>query len=201
MKLLIGDFGVGKSLLAERLLQQAIADARLSADAPIPVFLKALELEHRLEQHIRLGSGEIANPRVQGAFVVVDDVHEVGIGRANQLLSESRILTGSWPNTSIIMTSRPIPGLGDAEETIAVEPKSEEDATAIISIIAGFPVTPGIIASWSQSIRETIRRPLFAVLMGSFLKDGADRLPYSGVELLEHLINLSLADKVTLSPM
>jgi len=193
--LLVGDLGVGKSLFAERILQEAIVAARHATDAPIPVYLEAIELNGRLEEYVRASAHELGDPRLQGAFIVVDDAHEVGLGRAAQLLRESRILAGSWPTSVIVMTSRPIPGLSDAEEAIAVQPLSEEDASAIISKVAGYPVTLGIRASWTQSIRETVRRPLFAVLMGSFLKSGADSFPASHVELIEHLIERSLGNQ------
>lgn len=193
--LLVGDIGVGKSLFAERLLQEAIVAARHETDAPIPVYLEAIEINGRLEEYVRASAQESGDPRVQGAFIVVDDAHEVGLGQAAQLLRESRILAGSWPNSVIVMTSRPIPGFGDAEEAITVQPLGEEDASAIISKVAGYPVTLGIRASWSQSIRETVRRPLFAVLMGSFLKGGPDSFPSSEVELMEHLIKRSLGNQ------
>src|SRR5204862_4206694 len=69
---LVGEFGAGKSTIAERLFQRAIARAKDSADAPIPFYLEAMHLSGQLAQVIEAGATGLGDPHLQGVFVVID---------------------------------------------------------------------------------------------------------------------------------
>ena len=109
--LLIGEIGAGKSLIAERFLQGAIIEARENAGARVPVYLEARLAVGRLLEAVEAAASGLGNPRIQGATVIIDGADEAGSGPAAELLNEARVLVGTWPSTTVVITSRPIPSL------------------------------------------------------------------------------------------
>lgn len=190
--LLIGEIGAGKSLIAERLLQATVMRARDNADAPVPVYLDARSAIGRLREVVEAASSDLGNPRNQGAAVTIDGANEVGAGPAAELLNEARILVGTWPKTTMVIASRPIPGLAEAEETIQVPRLSEGEAHALVSQFAGHPVVAGTVLGWPKSVQDAVRRPLFAILMGIYLREERMRAPRSAGELLFSLVERAL---------
>jgi len=189
--LLVGELGVGKSLIGERLLQSAIMKARENTEAPVPVYLRARSAAGRLQEAVEAAASGLGNPHVQGATVVIDGADEAGIGPAAEVLAEARILVGTWPRTTTVITSRPTPTLVEAEEAVPVPQLSKEEAYALVSRFAGQPITEGMASGWPVPVRDAIRRPLFAVLLGTHLRDQG-RMPRSTGELLADLVERSL---------
>lgn len=189
---LVGEPGAGKSLIAERLYQQAIAAARDSMDAPVPVYLHAFASVAGLEKAIEEAVNGLANPAVQGVHVFIDGVEEVGIANASRILNESRLLANTWPNSRIVLTSRPIPTFDRIEEAVHVPPLTEEEAYAIVGELAGTSVSAGMVSGWPKSIRDAIHLPLFAILLGNYLGTEDMRVPRSKGELISHLVERAL---------
>lgn len=194
-----GDFGSGKSLTAERLLQKAIASSRDNTGAPIPVFLKALEALGKLRGQSESACDGLGNPGVQGAYIIVDGADEVGIDAASELLAEARILANTWPNTRVLVTSRPVGFAIGKDEVVYVEPLSESHSNAIIDRISGDKVTPGGRANWSEPISKAVGKPLFAVLMALHLRERVDFSSKSLGELLGWLVERALGNQKRLA--
>ncbi|UPT73207.1 MAG: hypothetical protein M0D55_15115 [Elusimicrobiota bacterium] len=123
---------------------------------------------------------------------MIDGADEVGVDSVLELLAEARLLANTWPNTRIVVTTRPIGFPLAADELIRIEPLSEDSVDQIIERIIGRPVTGGERASWPDSIRSAINRPLFAVLMGIHLQEPHSHSPKSIAELLDWMIRASL---------
>lgn len=189
---LVGEPGAGKSLIAERLYQQAIAAARNSMDVPVPVYLRAFASVAGLEKAIEEAINGLGNPAVQGVHVLIDGVEEVGIANASRILNESRLFANTWPNSRIVLTSRPIPTFDRIEEVVHVPPLTEEEAYSLIGELAGTSVSAGIASGWPKSIRDAIRLPLFAILLGNYLGAEDMRVPRSKGELISHLVERAL---------
>lgn len=198
---LAAEIGSGKSLIAHRLLQKAIANALADATAPIPVFLAARNAIEHLRDAVEEAAKEIGNPRQSGAYVVVDGADEVGTQAASSLVSEAKILTAAWPpsTTSIVITSRPVGDLLSQfeRETELVPPLTPQEAWALVGHISGqdAAVRPD---RWSDSLRDAIRRPLYAILLGSYLRDKPGSMSSLG-KLLAHLVEVSLRRNPTFS--
>ncbi len=191
--LLLGDIGAGKSLLAERLLQTAIRRFSENPGAPIPMFLTAYAAGESLHDTAYALAQGLGEPRVQGAFILVDGADEVGAVKADSLVSSANILADTWPQTTVVITSRNRPPSPRKEEVVVIPPLPEPDALALVSRVAGEEVTASRALGWPESVREAIRRPLYAILLGSYLRDRTPEVPWSIADLLKSLATRSLS--------
>lgn len=189
---LIGDVGAGKSLIAERLYQQAIDVALKDINSPIPVFLEAHEAINGLEDAIKRAADGLGNPHVQGVCAFVDGLDEIGTAASLRILTEARVLARTWPNTRIVITSRPLVSLDNIEEAINVPLLSEDQAYALISDLADVANVRSLAFNWPQPIREALRFPLFAVLLGNYLRTQDMKVPRSKGELISNLVQQAL---------
>ena len=189
---LVADLGAGKSLIGERLLQTAIDLAARNVEAPVPVFLEARDCIGRLMLAVLEQAENIGDAQRQGATVVVDGADEAGLG-SEELLSECRILVSSWPNTTIVITSRPLPAFAPdtcKDERVDMRLLSEEESTDLIRRLSGHQQFH--LSSWPAPIRDALRLPLFAILLGVHLQRSAQVVPQSTGELLAYLVVRSL---------
>ena len=178
----IGPLGSGKSDLADVWLLEQVAIFNSSLLAPWPVWVKADRIDSSLEQKI-LQTVPSAALREHGARIVVDGLDERTLG-APGLLEEARLLTAKWPKVSIVVTSRDSFGLPN-ERVIIAEPWTDEAARALIHAVARADnpnLTDGWWHGWPTSLRESIRRPLFALLAAKQV--GRQSVPKTTAELL-----------------
>jgi hypothetical protein len=199
LRVLIGEFGAGKSLLTERLFQRALTQALESPDAPTPVYLKAKEVVGQLQEAIERVVNELGGSLSKGVAVIVDGADEVPSSLlARQLLSEARILVNTWSEVTVFISSRPLPSLDienlvSSGEALFIPPLSDEHAHTLVKRISGQNIAlPYAALKYPQPVLEAIRRPLFAVLLGRYLKDRDTAVPNSAGELLIHLVQTSL---------
>ncbi len=192
---LVADLGAGKSLIGERLYQAAIELARSIPDAPVPIFLEAEECAGKLRQTVKEQAAGIGDVRYLGASVVIDGADEMGIG-AEGLLRECRILVNLWPNTTVVITSRPMSAFASDQcqnERVDVRPLSQEEAIALIQRLTGIQQLN--LFGWPASIRDAVRRPLFAILLSIHLQNIQGLTPQSTGELLTYLVERALGHK------
>ena len=96
-----------------------------------------------------------------------------------------------------MLTTRPLPGL-DLENTgklIDIPLLSDEDATGLITRVAGRNVAHfmpfDLMLDWSDSIRKAAQHPLFAVMIGTEIRDSTEmaiRLPSQLVRRLSQKV-------------
>jgi nucleoside phosphorylase len=193
VRVLLGVMGAGKTLIGERLHQAALIQARQDANAPVPIYLTARRAREGLREAVEAEAQDLGRPRRQGAVVVVDGADEAGADVAGDLLDEARRLVIEWPRTSVMLASRQLPYLGEAEEAWTVPPLSDNEAEMLVARIKG-----GRQGSFSgltglpPAVRDAVHRPLFAVLLGTFLFEESGRFPRSRSELIRSLIDRSL---------
>jgi hypothetical protein len=108
--------GSGKSIAAERHHQHALESAIADEGAAVPVFLRAADCVPALQAAVEDSAAEVGEVRQLGASIVVDGVDEVGYQTAGELLDQARVLVGTWPKTTLLLTSRAVPVLTEAEE-------------------------------------------------------------------------------------
>lgn len=178
--------GAGKSIAAEREHQAAIQLALEQPEAPIPVFLHARDAVGGLADSCASEAAEVGEPRQVGARVIVDGLDEVGQEIAAQLLGQARILCGTWPDTTVLLVSRPLQISLDPEEHFELPPLSDAEAHACVELGAGRAVTYGEVASFPKELAATLVQPLFALLAGLWFRDN-DGLPRAPIDLLAEL--------------
>lgn len=178
--------GAGKSIAAEREHQAAVQFALEQPDAPIPVFLHARDAVGGLEDSCAAEAAEVGEPRQVGARVIVDGLDEVGQEIAAQLLGQARILCGTWPDTTVLLVSRPVQIPLDPDEHFELPPLSDAEAHACVELGAGRAVSYGELASFPNELSATLVQPLFALLAGLWFRDN-EGLPRAPIDLLGEL--------------
>lgn len=181
--------GAGKSLFGERMHQRYIERYLTEALAPVPVWIPARDAGNLLTTVLAAAEG-LGDARQQGAAIVIDGADEAGPAAAEQLLRRARTLVRTWPHTTVLMSTRPIPLIGDDDEIERVPELSTDEAREIVSRIAGSDITIGRFGTFAQPVREAVKRPLFAVLLGSAIREGRD-LPQSRAGLIAALVEQS----------
>jgi len=192
ISLLTGDFGMGKSLAAERALQAAIASSREGQARAIPVFVQADKLGGPLEPAVCRHASELGDPRSEGVFLVVDGLEQAGVGDALRILDETRVLVETWPGSRALVTSRPLPVPTPIEEARPLRPLSSQAADDLIARVSGRANTPALSYGWPQPVQEATARPLFAILLGGYLREQTPELPRSLGDLISLLVARSL---------
>lgn len=179
-------FGSGKSIAAERFHQDGLEAAADDPDAPAPAFLRAEECVPDLQKSVEQAVAELGQPRRIGATVVVDGVDELGYQRAEVLLSQARVLVGTWPATSVLITSRPILALTDAREHRAFPTLDADQQEACIAIGLGTPPSAGRLHGLAEPVRSTMSQPLFALLVGVWMRERLES-PRAPIDLMSML--------------
>jgi hypothetical protein len=178
--------GAGKSIAAEREHQAAVQFALEEPGAPIPVFLHARDAIGGLADNCAAEAAEVGEPRQVGARVIVDGLDEVGQETAAQLLGQARILCGTWPDTTVLLVSRPLQISLDPDEHFELPRLSHAEAHACVELGAGRAVSYGELASFPKELGATLVQPLFALLAGLWLRDN-EGFPRAPIDLLGEL--------------
>jgi hypothetical protein len=190
----VGELGIGKTLIAQRLFQQAIQQAQESTNTAIPVYLESWQWrqERPLKKAVEAAADGLGNPKTQRAIVILDGLDEVETGLTSQVLREAHHLVDVWDNTTVIITRRPTGYTDDVQEKILVPLLSEAQAYALIERVSKRQMIATISLGWTESIRDAIRRPLFALIVARYLGRANEKAPRSTGELLSWLVEDAL---------
>jgi len=193
ISLLIGDFGSGKSLIADLMYQNLIQIAKTNNNCPCPIFLKASLDIIGLREYVEDIIQENNDDRNSGISIIIDGMDEVGISIAAQILDEARIIVTTWKSSRITLMSRPLPLFIRLEETQYIPNLKEEEAYRLVGLVSETNITTGFSYSWPKVVKDAILRPLFAILLGLYLLEADMRVPRSKGELLINLVEKALA--------
>ena len=194
---LTGEFGIGKSLLTERLFQEAIADAKRREDAPVPIFLRARDIAAENCRLINIVDATVPflkNAKTQRVIIFIDGVDETSRNFADNLKVDVRTIQSLRPNTRVFITSRFLQDLSfsDNEQLINVPKLQEAERLSLMSRIAGQEIRKYRFYSSPSTLKEALERPLFAILMANYLRDRTYQSTLSTGELLSTLVEKSL---------
>ncbi|MBJ7295162.1 MAG: CHAT domain-containing protein [Dolichospermum sp.] len=195
--LLVGQLGVGKTLIAQRLFQQAIQKAEESPNAPIPIYLESTQWQQAetLQKSVENAANGLGDLKTQGAVVILDGLDEVETRRASEILSDAHALV-ECEKTTVIITSRPTQHTNEIKENnIEVPVLSDEQAYSLIERVTKQQINAFTSLNWNEAIRDAIHRPLFALILAGYLQKDAAKAPRSIGELLSWLVEDAL-DKV-----
>ncbi len=167
--LIVGDVGTGKTLAVSRLFQHAVARALDDSSQPFPLFVNARALQEPVNDYIhRMGQG-FCRPSVQPILIVIDGLDEIGVTRANDLLTQIQASADANVKLTAVVTSRQLPGLKDVRPRLEMPVLDDDAIIHLISRIASRQVGLSETHTWSDSTRDAARHPLFAVMIGSEL--------------------------------
>jgi hypothetical protein len=191
---LVAPMGAGKSEEALRWWDEGLAEAQSDPGVEIPVWLDARRIPGSLDAAVTASTGRDPG---RPCRVVIDDLDGVTPGEADRLLAQARLLTGMWPRTRVLATSRPgiITGAG---EVIPVRPWPASRGADLVRLITGSP-------RWHPSAAETrdlLTSPLTAIAVAARLLEGQDAAVSRLIllrDLAKSIIHQHQPDTVTLS--
>ena len=184
---LVGEFGAGKSVTAERFHGDDLDTYLDGNDQPIPVFLRARGVQATLEQSVNTVVPPGADVHAHGVRLVLDGLDEAGASRGAELLAEARVMVRAEPNTRVLITMRPGFDVSD-EEKIVAPPLSDEILMDLSQRMTGHRHS---LSSLSGPVKDAIRYPLFAIIALQ-QRARARELPSSRALFLETLVNTAL---------
>lgn len=191
IRVLVGEVGSGKSLAAIRFLVEAAQLALEDDAAPIPVWLDATEID-RLDEAVESAAHEMGDYRSDGLALVIDGLDERGGEGDARILDEARSLAYGIFRCSVLVTTRTELGLRLGELERAVPSDLSVDAAAeLMNSTFGLHLQAWSGRDWSPPIRDAVRRPLFALLMGRHLAQQGGAVGSTG-ELVEELVSGAL---------
>lgn len=188
IRCIVGPFGIGKSEAAEQWHRTRFEDCLHNPDAPIPVWLHVRDINGNLTAVFDREAGSQTVAGARGLAVVIDGLDETDSSAAENILNDSRVFLASSPRSSVLLTTRPgVVGMRDGEE-VPVPPLTNEDAASLVDAASGesrnsYYRLPG-------PLRESVRRPLFAIAAGRALAGGD--APLSAAGLLSQIVEKAL---------
>lgn len=179
---LVGDFGAGKSLIAERLFQRQLTNFRNSAAARIPVFLEGGRFAGRnLREEVERRANNLGRPDVRGVYLLLDGIDQAGTEGAMDLLNQAHALSRTWLNSVVIVTSIRLSTEAYNGAQVPLPRLTEHESMSLVQRISGndFPSIHWL----PQVFHEDIAKPLFAVLLALRLRHN-QQVPASIGELI-----------------
>ena len=139
---------------------------------------------------------DFSRPSVQGVMVIIDGLDEKGVNEANRLLEKVVVYSDTFPRAIIVVTCRPLPGLKvDFERRISMPELENSQSMELINRISGRNLEWIDTYSWSDSIRDALKSPLFAVMIGSVLSENSDLTTPRPSNLVTQIARRALPEK------
>jgi hypothetical protein len=190
--ILTAPVGSGKSLTAMRIVQETIETRKANNLSSVPVFFIAKEISGSLQQEIEGRVSNWGGLYNESLLVVIDGLDEVDSSKAEDLLKEARILTRIRENTRVVITSRMVGILSrsaSAGEILTIPELTEERVLNLVNHLSGreyFRIW------WEDPIREAVKRPLFAIMFGQYLRQRDVNPDLSLGELINQFVDEAL---------
>jgi hypothetical protein len=174
---LTGPIGSGKSDSAERWLLAVTQEFKSGESFSLPVWLRAEDLDGPLERVVRAELKELApSAAVElDVSIVIDGMDERPTG-GEKIALEAKVFAAAHPRSRVLLTTREA-AVGLNIQTVRVPEFSSEEAENLIARVAEVPRI--FTYDWPESLRASIKRPLFALLAAAQLRDNKLSTPAS----------------------
>ena len=190
-----GDQGSGKTLAAERLFQRAVDRALADSSQPFPLFVGARDLQEPIEEYVAQKSKGLSRTSLTGSIIIVDGLDEIGVKAANSLLKKLSVFTDAQSTAAAVVTSRSLPELNDdIGQRLPMSTLDVQKSIDLIGRIAGRELELRDRYAWSESVQDAAKRPLFAIMIGSVLRDNPDTIFQKPVQLVTVLADRALRE-------
>ena len=187
LNVVVGPQGSGKTLASHRLFQNAATAAIEDSSKPFPVFIEAADLQGSFWEVIGRRCAGYVDPHVQPITVFVDGLDERGISEANSLLQQLETYLVASPNTIVVAGIRPLPGLRLSANVIEMPAMGDRETEALVQRVSGKDLPEILPLLGEESLRQSTKSPLFAVMLGAFLRDNDEIGSISTYRLVEHM--------------
>lgn len=186
---LVGDFGAGKSVAAERIHQDDLRAYLGNRGEPVPIYLRARDVTGSLSDAITAATGS-SSARAWtdvGVRAVLDGLDEVGQSRGSDLLADARVLVRTSPLSRVVITARS--GFDfRLEEVTRLPPLTDEELTDLSLRLTGHRFS---LYNVPEPVRDAVTRPLFAII--ALLRQArAAELPASRALFIDSLVRDAL---------
>lgn len=186
VSILVGALGSGKSFVAEKLYQEVLEQS-ISPMDPVPVFTNARHIDTSLKSYIMEQSREIGDVAAIGASIVIDQVDDLSFYDSKRLYTEALTLAKSWPKTRILIVSRPLRWIRDDVATTCVREMSLEEVENVIELVSDSSRSQ-LLWILPHALRQSVQRPLFAILLAKYLESNEDQVPISMAKLVRWMV-------------
>lgn len=204
LAVLTGEIGAGKTLVLERLLQEACAKASSDPMSTLPVYLEpSIALTHSLQGAV-FEATEKSNLTGRGVEVFLDLPHSLAEAEILNLQKAARIFVNRYDKVKVRLTT--LPGNSDPSfKSFALPLSSPEQARALVQLaLSAHRVethdVEHFLDSLDDSIVETIRLPLFAFALSRHIKRRLKGRLFSKIQLVEALVSPLIDDPVRSLP-
>ena len=184
--------GSGKTLAAERLFQRAVNSALTDSSQPFPLFIGARELNEPLRDYIQRSLQGNADPFDPRVLLIIDGVDELGSSRALDVYHQVKVYVDANERATVISTARDLPGLEMMGKGIRLNRLTEEESVDLIARVSGQVLDSRDTHHWPESIQDAVRLPLFALMIGSLIRDNPRLTFATPGEVIEQLANKAL---------
>ena len=174
LSVVTGPQGSGKTLAVHRLFQRAVELALEDSAQPFPLFFKAVDIRTNLRDVIESGCAQSVDPRVQPIMVIVDGLDERGTGEATSLLRELETYVLAQPHATAVCTVRPLPEMRHNGNVIEMTALHHDETADLIQRVSGKDAPEVVSYLMRGSLYESAKFPLFAVMLGLWLRDNRE---------------------------
>ena len=189
-----GPQGNGKTLAAHRLFQRAVQRALDDASEAFPILINSADLMASLWETIESRCRGNVDPQTQPLIVILDAVDERGTREASNLVRQMESYANANARTTLVATTRPLTGFVHSGTTIEIPVLDDQHLVNLVAAVSGSPPEKIDPRFWRNSLKETSRFPLFALMIGVWLRDNPQVGDLSRRELVEHLGKAALGD-------
>ena len=199
LNVVVGPQGSGKTLATHRLFQHAVEVALEDSSKPFPVFLEAVDLRGGFREVIARSCGGSVDPKIQPITVFVDGLDERGATEANSLLRQLETYVLANPKTTVLASIRPLPGLQYNGNVVEMLPLGHRETEELIQRVSGKGLPEILPLLRENSLYQSAKSPLFAVMLGTWLRDNQDMKSVSTYRLVEHMAANAI-DEISTDP-
>jgi NACHT domain len=201
----MGEFGSGKTLILQRIYQQAINEAIQNNSFPIPIFKHPQQWNEKgsLQKILEAAADEFSILTNQINFLIIDELDKASDQEAQKILAEASLLIRKpeYQNSlCVIIASRSMNWMqyycqGTSITLVKVNELTDNEVITLLKRVTKSELSHSFYSDWSKFLQDIVRRPLFALILGRYLldlRDSQEIFPRTTGDLLSWLVSTAL---------